>query len=80
MNVAKKLGLTVIKKYWRCAGQFEMEIDWLHDWISVLAIFVRHSRKVYNNEKVTKNINARRDIDPKWVSSFFVQLHGSIQY
>ena len=31
MDAANKLGLTGIKKYWRRAGQDEMELDWLHD-------------------------------------------------
>ena len=31
MDAAKELGLTGIKKYWRRAGQVEMELDWLHD-------------------------------------------------
>ncbi len=31
LNTAKELGLTSIKKYWRRAGQVEMELDWLHD-------------------------------------------------
>ena len=80
MDAAEKLGLTGIKKYWRRAGQVEMELDWLHDWIPALATFVRHSHSLYDNEEVTQNMNARRDIDPKWVLSFFVQLYGSIQY
>ena len=80
IDAAKELGLTGIKKYWRYAGQVEMELDWLHNWILAVATFVRHSHKVYNNEEVTKNMNARQDIDPKWVSSFFVQLHEPIQY
>ena len=65
IDAAKELGLTGIKKYWRRAGQVEMELDWLHDWIPALATFVRHSRSVYDNEKVTQNMNARRDIDPE---------------
>ena len=56
-----------------------MELDWLHDWIPALATFVRHLRSVYDNKEVTQNMNARQDIDPEWVLSFFVQLHGSIQ-
>ena len=65
MDAAKKLGLTDIKKYRRRAGQVERELDWLYDWIPALATFVRHSRSVYNNEKVTQNMNVRRDIDPE---------------
>ena len=72
MDAAKKLGLNDIKKYWRRAGKVEIKLDWLHNWILALAIFVKHSRRVYDNEKVTKNINARQNIDPEWVSSFFV--------
>ncbi len=79
MNAAKELGLTGIKKYWRRAAQVEMELDWLHDWIPALATFVRHSQKVYDNEEVGQNMSVRRDINPEWMSSFFVQLHGSIQ-
>ncbi len=79
MDAAKKLGLTEVKKYWRWAGQVEMELDLLYDWIPVLATFVRHSQKVYDNEEVGQNMSVRWDIDPEWVSSFFVQLHGSIQ-
>ena len=52
LNVAKKLGLTSIKKYWRSAGQIEIELDGLHDWIPILATFVRHSRRLYDNEKI----------------------------
>ena len=48
------------------------------DWIAVLATFVKHSRKTHNNEKVTENMKIRRDIDPGWASSLFVQLYGSI--
>ena len=65
LDAAKELGLTSIKKYWRRAGQVKMELDWLHDWISVLAIFVRHSHKLYNKKVVTENMNPRQDIDPK---------------
>ena len=42
MNAAKELGLTGVKKYWRHTGQVEMELNWLHDLILVLAICVRH--------------------------------------
>ncbi len=80
LDIAKELELTSIKKYWRRAGQVEIELDWLHDSIPVLVTFVRHSRRVYNNEEVGHNISVRQNIDPGWVSSFFVQLHGSIQY
>ncbi len=46
LDAAKELGLTGIKKYWRRAGQVEMQLEWLHDWIPVLTTFVRHSRRV----------------------------------
>ena len=83
LDAAKKLGLTGIKKYWKCARQVEIKLDWLHKQILSLATFMRHSYKVYNNEKVIVNMNARQDIDPKQVSvitvsSFFIQLHGFI--
>ncbi len=79
LDAAKELGLTSIKKYWRRAGQVEIELDRLHDWIPTLATFVRHSRRVYDNKEIGQNISVRRDINPEWVSSFFVQLHKSIQ-
>ena len=31
LDAAKILGLTGSKKYWRCAGQVELELDWLDD-------------------------------------------------
>ncbi len=65
MDLAKELGLTGVKKYWRQAGQVEMKLDWLHDWIPALAIFVRYSRRMYNNEEVGQNMSVKRDIDPE---------------
>ena len=79
MEATKELGLTEVKNYWRRVSQVEMELDWLHDWIPALATFVKHWRKVYNHKKVGQNMSVRQDIDPEWVSSFFVQLHGPIQ-
>ena len=79
IDAARDLELTGIKKHWRLAGQIEKEVDGLHkDWIPALAAFVKHSRKMNDNEEVTENMKIRRDIDPGWVSSLFVQLHGSI--
>ena len=65
IDAVKELGLTGIKKYQRRAGQVEIEFDWLHNWISVLATFVRHSRRMYKNDEMTKNMNVRQDIDPE---------------
>ena len=65
INAAKKLGVTGIKKYWSHAGQGEIELDWLYDWISVLATFVKYSHRVYNNEEVTKYMNVRQDMNPE---------------
>ncbi len=31
LDAANELGLIGIKKYWRCTGQVEIELDWLHD-------------------------------------------------
>lgn len=42
IDTAKKRGLTKIRKYWRYAGKFEMELNWLHNWILVLATFGKH--------------------------------------
>ena len=41
LDAAKELRLTGIKKYWKHIEQVEIELDWLHDWISALATFVR---------------------------------------
>ena len=79
LDVVKELELTDIKKYWKRADQVEMELDWLYDWISALATFMRHSHRLYNNKKVGQNISIKQNINPEWVSSFFVQLHKSIQ-
>ncbi len=78
LDAAKELGLTGIKKYWRCTGQIKIELDWLHDWILVLIIFVMHSCKVYDNKEIGQNMSVKWNINSEWVSSFFVQLHGSI--
>ncbi len=72
-------GLTGVKKYWRQASQVEIKLDWLHDWISALAIFVSHSQRVYNNKEVGQNMSVRQDLNLEWILSFFAQLHGSIQ-
>ena len=80
LDEANELGLTGIKKYWWRTGQVEMELDWLYDWIPALATFVKYLCRRYDNKEVTENMKVRQDIGPKWVSSLFVQLHGSIQY
>ena len=80
MEAAKELRLTGIKNYWRRDGQVEMELDWLHDWILALATFVKHSQKVYDTKKMGENMSVKQDIEPEWVSTFFVQLYGFIQY
>ena len=59
MDVAKKLRLTGVKKYKTRAGQVEMKLNWLHDWIPALATFVRHLQRVYNNKKVDQNMSVR---------------------
>ena len=79
LDAAKELGLTGIKKYWRYAGQIELELDWLNDWIPAFSIFVKYSYRVDNNKEIIKCMKARQNIDFKWVSSFFVQLYESIQ-
>lgn len=65
LDVSMKQGLTGIKNYRKFVGQGEMKLDWLHEKILALAIFVRHSRKRYGNEKITKNMKVRQDINPK---------------
>ncbi len=65
LDIVKELRLTSIKKYKRHAGQVEIELDWLHNQISALATFLRHSYRLYNNEKVGQNMSIKQDIDPK---------------
>ena len=55
-----------------------MELDWLHDWIPALATFGKQSRRAYNNEEVTENMITKQNINQEWVSSYFLQLYGSI--
>ena len=50
------------------------------DWILALAAFVKYSRKINDNKKITENIKIRRDIDPGWILSLIIQLHRSIYY
>lgn len=71
LDATKKLGLTAIKKNWKCVGQAEMALNWQLNWIFVPAIFMKNSHKVYKNKKVTENMKSRQNIDPEWVSSFF---------
>lgn len=80
LDTIKELKLTGIKKYQRRAGQVKIKLDWLYDWIPTLTIFMRYSCKMYDNKKMTQNMNAKGDIDPEQVLSFFVQLYRSIQY
>ena len=79
IDAARDLKLTGIKKYWKFAGQIEKEVNGLYkDWIPALTTFVRHFRKRHDNKKVTENMKIQGDIDPKWLLSFFIQLHKSI--
>lgn len=59
LDAAKKLRLTDIKKQSRYAWQVELELDCLHDQILIFTIFVKYSYRIYNNEKITKNIKVR---------------------
>lgn len=65
MEIAKELELTGIKNYWKCAGQVEIELNWLHNWIPGPATFVRYSQRMYDNEKVGQNMSNRQNIDPE---------------
>ena len=65
LDVTKKLGLSGIKKYWRYVSQVEIELNWLYDWILILATFIRHSCRVYDNKKVGQNMSIRQNIDPE---------------
>ena len=65
MATAKELGLTRVKKYWKRAGQFEMELDCLHDLILAPVTFLKYSQKLYNNQEVGQNMSIRQDIDTK---------------
>lgn len=56
-----------------------MELDQLYDWIPALVIYIKHLRKVYDNEKMTQNISARQDMDPEQIYFFFIKLYGFIQ-
>ena len=77
MDAAKELGLTGVKKHMKYTSQVEMELDWLHDRILILAIFIKHLRRLYNNKKEGQNMSIRQNIDSECISLFFVQLHNS---
>ena len=47
LNITEKLELISINKYLRHAKHVEIELDWLYDWMSVLATFMRHLNRVY---------------------------------
>ena len=79
IDATRDLGLTSIKKHWKLANQIEKLVNGLHkDWILAFAAFVKHSRKTHNNEEVIENMKIKRDINPRWASSLFVQLQRSI--
>lgn len=71
LDATKKLGLTDFKKYWQCVSLVKIELDWLHNWILVLAICMRHSCKGYDNKAVTENIKIKQDINSEKISSVF---------
>lgn len=44
INATGDLRLTGIKKYWKCAGQIQEEIDGLYkNWIPTLRAFIKYS-------------------------------------
>lgn len=59
LDIAKALEQTSIKKQQRRTEKVELKLDYLYNCISALAKFMKYSRKVYNNEKITKNIKAK---------------------
>lgn len=79
INAAKKLGLTQIKKYQKCAGQVAIKLDQLYNQIPALAKFVKYLQKVYNNQKITQNMSFRQNIDLEQISSFFIKLDKFIK-
>lgn len=63
-DVAKDLGLMIIKKYWRCTSQISEKWKKLHrDYKPVLTAFVTYLREMHNNEEVTENIKIRWNIN-----------------
>lgn len=44
-----KQGLTSIKKYWRYTCLVKIELDWLHNCILALVIFVKYLYRGYKN-------------------------------
>lgn len=42
MDIAKKLGPTKVKKYWKHTSQVQIKLDWLYNQISAIAMFVRY--------------------------------------
>lgn len=63
LDAVEKLRRTSIKKYWRRDGQIKIKFDCLYNWILILAIFVKHLYRVYENKLVMDNIKIRQNID-----------------
>ena len=63
IDIVKKLEQTGVKKYWRRTSQVKIKLDWLHDWILALPIFVRQLQKVYDIKKIDMNMSIQWEID-----------------
>lgn len=59
LYIARKLGLTDIKKYKRYNSQVEIDQNWLYDYVLILAILIKHLHKRYDNQKMIKIIKFR---------------------
>ena len=64
IDATGNLRLISIKKYLKCTGQIQVKVDKLYkDWMSTFRVFVKYSQRIYNNEKITKNMMIRCEID-----------------
>lgn len=81
IDTIENLELIGIQKYQKYIDQIYDKIDWLYnDRIFIFRPFIKHSQKIYNNKKITKNMIIRWEIDLKQALSIFISLYGSIYY
>lgn len=71
-DVAKKLGLIKIKKYWKHTSYVEIELDLLHYKILKSVLSIKNTWRIYDIKKVSQNISVRQEINSKLVSFFLL--------
>lgn len=74
------LGLRDVEKYWKRIAQVVDELCNVQNFLPDLAMFVNEFLTNYNGRiKLEKRLRFRRNVNYEWLSTFFIQLHASIQ-